>query len=76
MRTQTKAMKITRWSGMGKPFGEEIEAVLKKEGFETFAWIDGPGTRYGSHRHSYEEGVAKSNHKREPLIGRSEEEEA
>ncbi len=47
------AARVERWEG-SPPRPEEIEAALRAQGLVPDAWGNGPGDRYGWHRHDYQ----------------------
>jgi quercetin dioxygenase-like cupin family protein len=42
------------WSGAAPPSQASVSDRLRAEGVEPHQWSNGPGERYGAHRHDYE----------------------
>ena len=43
-----------RWRDAGPPTIESVTRRLRAEGVEPYVWSNGPGDRYGGHRHDDE----------------------
>ena len=41
------------WTDPEPPTVERVSARLRDEGVSPYAWSNGPGDEYGSHRHAY-----------------------
>lgn len=50
-----KGLVLTRWHKVSRPSRAALEESLRREGYRTYAWSDGPGARYGEHRHAHAE---------------------
>jgi quercetin dioxygenase-like cupin family protein len=48
---------VVRWSKSSKPTEAELRAMLKKEGLEAEIYSDRPGTKYGRHKHDFNDFV-------------------
>jgi quercetin dioxygenase-like cupin family protein len=54
MRSATM-MEVVHWTKSKKPTLEELEAMLRAEGLEFELYSDTPGTKYGRHKHPFED---------------------
>jgi quercetin dioxygenase-like cupin family protein len=50
-------MDIAPWGKSKKPGLEELTAMLKQEGLESELYSDRPGTKYGRHKHDFDDFV-------------------
>jgi quercetin dioxygenase-like cupin family protein len=48
-------MDVVRWTKSKKPTLDELEAMLRAEGLEFELYSDVPGTKYGRHKHPFED---------------------
>lgn len=48
---------VVRWPKSSKPTEAELRAMLKKEGLEAEIYADRPGTKYGRHKHDFNDFV-------------------
>lgn len=48
-------IKHVRWNKPSPPTEEEAEALLHKEGYDSFRWHDVPGASYPRHLHAHDE---------------------
>lgn len=48
-------MDVVRWNKPKKPTLEELQASLRAEGLEYELYSDAPGTKYGRHKHMFED---------------------
>ena len=48
----TVEYRIERFSGDTPPDGIDLSRQMKAEGYDVFAWVDGPQVVYDSHQHS------------------------
>jgi quercetin dioxygenase-like cupin family protein len=48
-------MDVVRWTKTKKPTLEDLEAMLHTEGLEFELYSDAPGTKYGRHKHPFED---------------------
>ena len=48
-------MDVVRWTKSKKPTLEELQATLRAEGLEFELYADRPGTKYGRHKHPFED---------------------
>jgi quercetin dioxygenase-like cupin family protein len=48
-------MDVVRWNKSRKPTLEELQAMLRAEGLEYELYADAPGTKYGRHKHPFED---------------------
>jgi quercetin dioxygenase-like cupin family protein len=48
---------VIRWSKSAKPTEAELRAMLKSEGLESDLYSDKPGTKYGRHKHDFDDFV-------------------
>ena len=48
-------LRILRWEKASPVTQEEAEAILHKEGYESFCWYDVPGAQYRKHKHVCDE---------------------
>jgi quercetin dioxygenase-like cupin family protein len=51
----TKLTDAVRWNKTKKPTLEELQALLRAEGLEYELYSDAPGTKYGRHKHPFED---------------------
>jgi quercetin dioxygenase-like cupin family protein len=50
-------MDVVRWSKTKKPELDELKKLLMQEGLASELYSDRPGTKYGRHRHDFEDFV-------------------
>lgn len=48
-------LKVVPWTHAHPLSEQEAEALLRKEGYESFRWYDVPGASYPRHRHNKDE---------------------
>jgi mannose-6-phosphate isomerase-like protein (cupin superfamily) len=48
-------MDVIRWTRTKKPGLEELKALLKTEGLESELYSDRSGTKYGRHKHDFDD---------------------
>jgi quercetin dioxygenase-like cupin family protein len=48
-------MDVVRWTKTKKPTLEELQDVLRAEGLDFDLYSDRPGTKYGRHKHPFED---------------------
>lgn len=48
-------IRILKWEKTTPITQEEAEAILHREGYESFCWYDVPGAQYRQHKHSRDE---------------------
>jgi quercetin dioxygenase-like cupin family protein len=48
-------MDVIRWTRTKKPGLEELKALLKTEGLESELYSDRAGTKYGRHKHDFDD---------------------
>ncbi len=46
---------VVKWSMPKKPTLEELRSLLRKEGLECDLYSDPPGTKYGRHKHPFDD---------------------
>jgi quercetin dioxygenase-like cupin family protein len=46
---------VVRWTQTKKPKLEELKQLLKSEGLESELYSDPPGTKYGRHKHDFDD---------------------
>jgi quercetin dioxygenase-like cupin family protein len=46
---------VVRWAQTKKPKLEELKQLLKSEGLESELYSDPPGTKYGRHKHDFDD---------------------
>jgi quercetin dioxygenase-like cupin family protein len=51
------AMDVVRWSNNWKPTEPELRKLLEREGFRCEIYTDAPGTKYGRHKHDFDDFV-------------------
>lgn len=50
-------MDVVRWTGKGKPTQQELRVLLQAEGLTCVLYADAPGTKYGRHKHDFDDFV-------------------
>ena len=50
-------MDVVRWTGKGKPTQQELRILLQAEGLTCTLYADVPGTKYGRHKHDFDDFV-------------------
>lgn len=50
-------MDVIRWSKPGKVTVDELRQKLTEEGLESELYSDAPGTKYGRHKHNFDDFV-------------------
>ena len=50
-------MDVVKWNKSKKPTLEELRGLLAKEGLECDLYSDAPGTKYGRHKHPFDDFV-------------------
>lgn len=48
-------MDVVRWTKTKKPTLEELQSALRAEGLDFELYSDRPGTKYGRHKHPFED---------------------
>ena len=48
---------LVPWKKSKKPELQELQAMLKREGLESELYADNPGTKYGRHKHDFDDFV-------------------
>lgn len=47
-------LQVERWQGEGRPPVNDFKGALEGEGLSFNTWSNGPGFRYGAHRHDFD----------------------
>src|SRR5262245_49807460 len=50
-------LEVIPWPAPDPPTDAGLRAQLAREGFEAFAWSDGPGASYRAHDHDHDESI-------------------
>lgn len=50
-------MDVVRWNNKKPPTLDELAHMLEREGLEWDAYADSPGTKYGRHKHDFDDFV-------------------
>lgn len=65
-------MDVVRWNKPKKPALQELQAWLRAEGLENELYADRPGTKYGRHKHPFEDFIVIVSGKMKIITDKSE----